>query len=132
MNMFGASPYSWIKGSDGKLYAGEVSEDSKTALKWLNNLYSDGLLLKDFAATTVDVVQQNVLNQKCGVAIGPWWLFEYPLGSAVGNGHDWIAAEIPLAEGKNVVVDRQQVEFYYVVNKNCKNPEALMKMINML
>ena len=131
MNMFGASPYSWIKGSDGKLYAGEVSEDSKTALKWLNKLYSDGLLLKDFAATTVDVVQQNVLNQKCGVAIGPWWLFEYPLGSAVGNGHDWIAAEIPLAEGKNVVVDRQQVEFYYVVNKNCKNPEALMKMINM-
>ena len=131
MNMFGASPYSWIKGSDGKLYAGEVSEDSKTALKWLNKLYSDGLLLKDFAATTVDVVQQNVLSQKCGVAIGPWWLFEYPLGSAVGNGHDWIAAEIPLAEGKNVVVDRQLVEFYYVVNKNCKNPEALMKMINM-
>ena len=73
----------------------------------------------------------GMVAKKCGVAIGPWWLFEYPLGSAVGNGHDWIAAEIPLAEGKNVVVDRQQVEFYYVVNKNCKNPEALMKMINM-
>ena len=38
---------------------------------------------------------------------------------------------MPLAEGKNVVIDRQQVEFYYVVNKKCRNPEALFKMINM-
>lgn len=131
MNMFGASPYSWLKGEDGQLYASEVSEDARTALRWLNKLYSEGLLLKDFAATTVDTVQTNVLGQSCGVAIGPWWLFEYPLGTAVGNDQEWIAAEIPLTEGKNVVTDRQQVEFYYVVNKNCRNPEALMKMINM-
>lgn len=131
MNMFGAAPYSWLKGEDGILYAGEISEDSKTALVWLNKLYSEGLLMKDLAAATVDMVQQNVLGDKCGVVIGPWWQFEYPLGTAIGNDDEWIAAQMPLAEGKCAVTDRQQVEFYYVVNKKCKNPEALFKMINM-
>lgn len=131
MNMFGASPYSWLKGEDGKLYPGEVSEDSRTALTWLNKLYREELLMKDVAAATVDMVQQNVLGDKCGVVIGPWWQFEYPLGTAIGDGDEWVAAQIPLAEGKSAVTDRQQVEFYYVVNKNCRNPEALFKMINM-
>lgn len=131
MNMFGSSPYAWLKGSDGKLYASEVGEDSKTALIWLNKLYSEGLLMKDVAAATVDMVQQKVLGDKCGVVIGPWWQFEYPLGTAIGNEDEWVAAELPLAEGKCAVTDRQQVEFYYVVNKKCKNPEALFKMINM-
>ena len=72
MNMFGASPYSWLKGEDGKLYPGEVSEDSRTALTWLNKLYREELLMKDVAAATVDMVQQNVLGDKCGVVIGPW------------------------------------------------------------
>ncbi len=131
MNMFGASPYSWLLGSDGQLHADEISENSKTALKWLNRLYDEGILTKDVAASTVDAVQADVLGGKCGVVIGPWWQFEYPLGTAIGNGDEWVAAEMPLAEGKNAVVDRQQVEFYYVVNKKCKNPEALFKMINM-
>ena len=131
MAMFGGHPYSWIRGEDGKLSAGEVSEQSKNALKWLNKLYESGLLLKDIAATAVDVIQQNVLSQKCGVVIGPWWQYEYPLGTAVGNDQEWVTAPIPLAEGQCVVTDRQQVEFYYVVNKNCRNPEALFKMINM-
>lgn len=131
MNMFGASPYSWLKGADGTLYAGEISEDSKVALTWLNKLYNEGILTKDVAAATVDAVQADVLADKCGVVMGPWWQFEYPLGTAIGNDDEWVAAEIPLAEGKCTVTDRQQVEFYYVVNKKCKNPEALFKMINM-
>ena len=131
MNMFGSSPYSWLLGSDGQLHADEISENSKAALKWLNKLYNEGILAKDVAASTVDAVQADVLGGKCGVVIGPWWQFEYPLGTAIGNGDEWVAAEIPLAEGKSVVVDREQVEFYYVVNKACKNPEALFKMINM-
>ena len=131
MNMFGSSPYAWLLGSDGQLHADEVSENSKTALKWLNRLYNEGILTKDVAAATVDAVQADVLGDKCGVVIGPWWQFEYPLGTAIGNDSDWVAAKMPLAEGKNVVIDRQQVEFYYVVNKKCRNPEALFKMINM-
>ena len=97
MNMFGASPYAWLLGSDGQLHADEVSENSKTALKWLNRLYNEGILTKDVAAATVDAVQADVLGDKCGVVIGPWWQFEYPLGTAIGNDADWVAAKMHLA-----------------------------------
>ena len=100
MNMFGASPYSWLKGEDGKLYPGEVSEDSRTALTWLNKLYREELLMKDVAAATVDMVQQNVLGDKCGVVIGPWWQFEYPLGTAIGDGDEWGRGPAPARRGE--------------------------------
>ena len=67
---------------------------------------------------------------KSGVVFGPWWTYEYPVGNLL-NDQDWGSAPIPHKDGTKITVQKQNISYYYVVLNQCKNPEALMKMINM-
>lgn len=132
MNTMGSYPYAWIKGEDGTLVAGEVHENTKNALKYLHEFYTEGLLPKDFASQTVDTATSAVVSGEVGIIYGPWWQYEWPINSSFEKNPtaDWVAAPIAMTEGFGAGMARRQIDYYYVVSKKCKNPEALIKMIN--
>lgn len=129
LQMFGSNPFSFVKNGNDELIASEVTNESKNALTYLADLFKSGLLDPNFGSNDATMVESNVKQQKTGVIFGPWWQYEFPLADLLPS-QDWGAAEIPLEEGAKLVLPKQQITYYYVVLKQCKNPEALMKMIN--
>ena len=129
LQMFGSNPFSFVKNGNDELIASEVTNESKNALTYLADLFKSGLLDPNFGSNDATMVESNVKQQKTGVIFGPWWQYEFPLADLLPS-QDWGAAEIPLEEGAKLVLPKQQITYYYVVLKKCKNPETLMKMIN--
>lgn len=129
MNTLGAAPFTWLKQEDGTLAPGEIQPEAKEALIWLNKLYEKGLIDPDFATKSVDMVTQDLVGGKVGIVYGPWWQYEWPLATAMNNNRDskWICAPLP----GYAQMARREVSEYYVVNANCKNPEVLMKILNL-
>lgn len=126
---FGYQPYTWIDDGTGNLQSADVSQDAKDALTYFSGLYQDGLRPKDYASRDASQAESSVKSQKAGVVFGPWWQYEYPIGSLLQT-QEWGCCPIPLAEGKKTTVSRQNISYYYVVLKQCKHPEALRKRIN--
>lgn len=130
LQMFGYQPYAWIDDGNGNLISSDITDEAREGITYLKRLYDNGLLVKDFASTTAENAEAQLKQQKSGIVFGPWWTYEYPVGDLL-NDQDWATAPIPHKEGSKITLDRQNVSYYYVVLKQCKNPEALMKMINM-
>ncbi|BBI32872.1 extracellular solute-binding protein [Cohnella abietis] len=134
-NSYHAYPTQWIKDSSGKLVSGDIQPEMKQALKQLQDMYKDGQIDPEFAVK--DLVKENELlaTNKIGVVYGPFWLSAYPLlGNAVKDGklvQDWWPYPITSIDDKPA---KSQIELgvqkYYVVSKNSKNSEAVIKLLN--
>jgi putative aldouronate transport system substrate-binding protein len=80
-------------------------------------------------------VVEEATAGKIGILYGPWWLYEWPLNQVKDKDPkaDWICVQIPTAPGNvgKAAMDRITMDRYYVVTKDCKNPEALVKLLNL-
>ena len=132
LNMFGAAPGAWLD-QGGKLVAGEVQPEAKDGLTMLAKWYKDGLINKEFVTMDVGKAQQGIIAGETGIIVGPWWLYESCMNLAMQKdpAAKWTTAPIPSFEGKGKpMVPRVAVAKYFVVNSECKNPEALVKLMN--
>ena len=132
-NGFGSYPRAWVKDANGKLAYGSALPETKEALKFLNKLYSEGLIEKDFAVKDSQKASELPAAGTGGIQYGAMWNAMWPLQSSLQNDPkaNWQAVSIVAAEGKEVKPQiKLNVRYYYVVSKNCKNPEALIKLLN--
>ncbi|MBB3067797.1 putative aldouronate transport system substrate-binding protein [Paenibacillus baekrokdamisoli] len=133
-NGFNSYPGGWIKGSDGKLVAGEVQPETKTALAKLQSWYSKGILDKEFGMKDETKVSEDIVAGKVGITYGEWWLANWPLNLNKDKDPkaDWISVQIPSFDGQpgKSLVPTVRMGHIVVANKDFKNPEALIKMIN--
>lgn len=131
-NGFGAYPRAWIK-KDGKIVYGSIQPEIRNALAFVNKLYNEELVEQDFAVKNLVKASELSASGKAGIQYGAVWNAMWPLQSSVDNDSNanWIPVAIPSATGKP---GRPQVKlnipWYYVVNKNAKHPEALIKLLN--
>lgn len=131
---WGAYPKLWVEGEDGKLIYGSVAPEMKDALQAWAEWYKEGILKQDFATMNGDAVKEEVVAGRAGAEThGSWWGWTYGIDMAKNLGGDalFLAAEIPTVSGEKA---KYPMEFpnenYIVVNKDCQNPEAVMKLIN--
>lgn len=123
----------WIKDDAGQLTYGGIQKEMKPALAKLQELYKSGLIDKEFgakdAAKEAELLGQNKLGITFGANSNPF----YPFDDArkLNPNMDWKAYPIPSIDNKPA---RPTVGFpigtYYVVNKNFKHPEVIVKMFN--
>ncbi|MCD9024944.1 extracellular solute-binding protein [Cohnella sp. NL03-T5] len=127
-------PGGWIKGSDGKLAAGEIQPETKTALERLQGWYKKGILDKEFALKDDNKVVEDIVGSKVGIVYGEWWYSNWPLNLNRDKdaNADWIAVQIPGIDGKpgKSLVPRVRMGHIVTVNSKFSNPEAAIKMIN--
>ncbi len=129
-----AWPEAWIKGSDGTLVFSEIQPEMKEALLGLQNMYQKGLIDREFATKDLGKVVEDIVAGKIGIVYGEWWVPAWPLNLNKDNEPeaDWKCYPIVSADDKPALtkVNRVNVPAYNVVSKNCKNPEAAMKVMN--
>lgn len=132
-NGFGAFPRAWVKDASGKLVYGSIQPEVKDALAFLNKLYNEGLIEEDFGVKDVMKVSELPAAGTAGIQYGAMWNAMWPLQSSLDNdpNANWIPIAIPTATGEPAHPQiRLNIPFYYVVSAECKNPEALIKLLN--
>ncbi len=128
--------YEFVVGEDGKLIYMPVTESYKAWVQWVHTLISEGLLNSDVVTidgTRFKALQANEAAPLCGVLMG--W--------TAGNAGKWASqyAVLDIAEGPfgkayvaaNDSNMRSGISGWATVSvtKNCKDPEAAMRWINL-
>ncbi len=128
---FKSFPQYWMKDESGEIKYGSIQPEIKDSLKELASMYDEGLI--DPQMLIRDDSSEPVLAGNAGIFFGPWWAGYTVADSLLSGKIDWQAYNAPLAsDGKYYAHMAEPTSQYIVVNKNCKNPEAAMKIINYL
>ncbi|RAV13593.1 extracellular solute-binding protein [Paenibacillus contaminans] len=122
----------WLKDKSGNISYSSILPEMKTALAKLRDMYAAGVIDKQFAVRK----DQNELAAagKSGIVFGPWWSpVVSPFPDSVKNDPkaEWRPYSVPVDEdGKYNTYDPNPVGSFLVVRKGYKNPEAVMKVLN--
>ena len=133
-NMYGAHPGIWIKDSTGKTVYGSIQPEMKVVLQKMQDMYNAGMLDKEFAVKDMMKAQEATAAGKCGMEFGQMWNPFFPLQFTLANdpNADWQSYPIPTATSSPAKVSASYgLLSFAVVNKNFKNPEALIKIANL-
>lgn len=131
---YGAHPGIWVRKDDGSIEYGTIQPEMKTALEHYRDWYQEGILKSDFVTMDNDKMFQSMINGECGVIFFAQWFGYNPLPDLIANNGPeaiFYPYEIPSETGSKIM---GSVTFnnngYVVINKNCQNPEAVMKIVN--
>lgn len=129
-----AYPNAWIKDSSGKIVYGSTMPEMKTVLLKLQEMYKNGEIDKEFGSKDSTKVFEDIMASKGGMYFGQFWNPVYPQDTNVKNdpNTDWKAFPIVSVDDKPAkVVANMGILGYWVVKKDAKNPEAVVKMLNL-
>ena len=132
---FGAYPQQWIRGKDGEIVYGSLTEETKTALAYLRELYKKGILDPDFALRAQNNIRDLVVNGKCGAFFGLWWAPNNPLMDQYrkDKNADWQPYYLLLDTKRTTeVYSTFRDTKYVVVRKGYEHPEIVMKILSVL
>ncbi|MGN0250775.1 MAG: extracellular solute-binding protein [Oliverpabstia sp.] len=133
-NGWGAYPGIWIEKEDGTIGYGSVQPEMKTVLENYAKWYSEGLIDTEFTITDGDKLFQKCVSGEAGISPFTNW-FAWGVGPTMvekmSEDEYFDAYAIPSATGE---ATKQSVMFnnvgYIVVSKECKNPEAVIRLLN--
>ena len=133
--MFRAYPQKWQLTDSGEAVYGSLTEETKSALAYLNTLYESGILDPDFVLRAQNNLRDLVVEGKCGAFFGLWWSPNNPLMEAVSRDpeSDWKPYYLTQEyQGHDNTLAAFRDNKYVVVRKGYEHPEIVMKIISVL
>lgn len=127
---YNAFPGIWVKDSEGKAVYGSILPETKAALEKLASMYKDGLISPGMLTSDTS---QLIANNKGGIFFGCWWEPFANIGNSWKNDNtvNWQPYSIPsTADGIYMAKGGNAAQVYTVISKDCKNPEAVIVMLN--
>lgn len=134
-DMFGAKPQRWQEDENGKIIYGSLTQETREALMYLNTLYEEGVLDRDFALRAPNNLRDLVVNGKCGAFFGLWWTPNNPLmdGWKKNKTANWEPYYFPEDRKESVnPYNSSRDSKFVVVRKGYDHPEIVMKIISVL
>lgn len=133
-NPFKAYSGIWIKDTNDGLMYSSIQPEMKTALGFMQTLYKEGLLDKEFAVKDGSKVAEDIAAGKIGIFPGVFWSSLWPLAGSVDNNAnaDWVPCTIAQnTDGKKVTQNKIFSYSSIVVRTGFEHPEALIKSMNL-
>ena len=134
-NAYGAYPDLWLEDDYGQLYYGSVQPEIRDALLAAQDLYSRGLIHKEFAAQDITRLGGYVAQGKLGILIGPFWYNNLYISSnfkADPNAEWTVINNLCLNEGDTVASRAWNTTYRWLaVSADCEHPEAVVKTMNL-
>ena len=127
---FGAYPEFWVEDENGGLVWGGTQENVKKALAYLNGLYNDGLLDKEFITQSNTDAKALMFNSQAGILYAGHWL-AHDLQKLHDNDpeSDWICVALPSETGAPVEQYLTPVKRgWIVINESYEHPEVAAKI----
>jgi putative aldouronate transport system substrate-binding protein len=132
-NAYGAYPQYWFKDSSGEVYNGSTTPEMKQALGIAADWYKRGILDSQFGTRTSDDIKAMLINGQLGIVFGPWHITGWYMTDVIkaNSKARYDAYVIPDASGNVNAALGKATSDYIVVSKDCKNPEAVIKIFNL-
>lgn len=133
-NGFHAYPTAWVKTPDGSLAYGSIQPEMKIALQALQDLLKAGAIDPEFGAKDGSKVKEDITAGKIGMNFGAWWNYGWPLYFSWQKDQSVEWKSFPLMSSDSnpaKATGKMGAGFNMVVSKKCKNPEALIQMLNL-
>lgn len=129
---FGAYPRNWLLDGNSKVIYGSIQPEVKEGLAFVKSLYDQGIIDKQFPVRQFGDILGLCTAGRTGMFFFPW-SFPYSAAEFIKNNPtgEWIAVNAPLdGNGKfNYITNRKDLNMM-VVKKGYKNPEIIVKMLN--
>ncbi|MHC1750232.1 MAG: hypothetical protein AB9856_18345 [Cellulosilyticaceae bacterium] len=137
---YGAQPCLWYDGmlfyskdDKGNVVWDGTKPEVKEGLQLLADLYKEGAIAKDFPTMDISKVSEDLNGGKAGMVFGvrglPYWAIQNTIKNDPKA--DWYAMNMPTKDGSvPPIFTYQPVNTGYVISSKCKNPEAVIKMMN--
>ncbi len=133
---FGGQPAGnkyWSKLEDGTVGYSLVQKELKGGLSWLQNMYKENLLNKEFSTKWITDYTPMIADNKIGMFYGCHWYSNYLNGikDQIAKEAEWVPLLAPGIDGKPAKV-YANIDFdgVFCVNAKYKNPEAIVAMFN--
>lgn len=137
---YGVQPCPWYDDmlfysvdESGKAVWDGTKPETKEGLQFLADLYKEGAIPKDFATSDSAKVTADLNGSKAGMVVGARGLPIWAIQNTIKNDPkaEWYAMNMPTKDGSHpVIFGWQPVNVATVVSAECKNPEAIAKMMN--
>lgn len=134
---FGAMPKTWLLDETGHAVYGSLTQNTKKALAYLNQLYNEGILDSRFLLRKRENIDELVVNGYCGAIFGRWWAPNNPLISSYSadNSARW-KPYLFTSEGKETepvkIFESYDDWMYVVVRKGYEHPEIVGKYVSVI
>lgn len=130
---YDAFPNIWLKDKQGKLVYGGIQPEVRTALKVIQDMYSQGQLDPEFALKDGDKAGKMITAGKIGMIYGEQWASFLVQTSRDNDPYaDWQAYPIVSATGKAPKVPLKfNTNTFFAVKKGYEHPEAIVKLFNL-
>ncbi len=119
---------------DGKLVFSDFLPEMKTALSSLASLYKNGAISKEYSTTDKEKLEEYIVSGKIGMFYGQHWMPLNPLQDCVQLDDTAVWKAYPLPSADDTPASTQLyagTTSWWVVSKECKNPEAIIKLVNL-
>lgn len=128
----GAFPKTWME-SDGNVVYGSTTPEMKEALSVISNWFKEGLVDPQLGTRTWDDISALLSNGQTGITFGTWHIPDWLLNNVrvMDPNATFETYGIENAQGKVSCKHNDAVAGYIVVSKECKNPEAAIKIANL-
>lgn len=132
----GTDGMAWLEEEDGNIvWGGADAGKMKTALSFLQDMYQDGSLTKDFIFMDSEGIFDEAGSGRCGIWFGPNWAGMNPARDAakVDRNAHVVSAPVPdgTGQGGTKAYAGSAIEAVYCVSSQCANPEVLIKLWNL-
>ncbi|WP_409345023.1 extracellular solute-binding protein [Paenibacillus sp. MBLB4367] len=131
LNGFHAYNNIWTKDASGKLAFSSIQPEMKTALGKLQEIFKAGHIDPEFAVKNGEKAIETIGANKVGIFFSDRGGAAYPASTSLPN-VEWNSYPVPSIDDKPVKLqhDLNVYGFYWVVKKGSKNPEALLKILD--
>jgi putative aldouronate transport system substrate-binding protein len=133
-NAFHAYPGIWVKDGSGKIVYGGIQPEVKKALAKLQEMFKDGQIDREFGIKDWTKVSETIVSGKGGLFFGSMASPLTALQQLRNNdpNAEWKPYPIPSVDDRPA---RPRILFpvvdYYAVSSKARNPEAVVKMLNL-
>lgn len=132
--MFGGYPFDWITSEDNsEMIYGGIQNEALEGIKFLADLYKNDYIDKEFVTKDCNDLVEDIANGKVGLVFAPYWMIENALhtGWTRNKNMEWAYCPIYDADGIATINADSFARQYIAINKDLKEPERVIKMINL-
>jgi putative aldouronate transport system substrate-binding protein len=121
-------------GDDGTVKFANIQPEMKDVLSLVRDMYSEGLIDPEFVVKDTANMEEDVVNGKIGMTYHMNWGTWHPFNLLFES--EGVMARpypIPTVPGKDfkIGINSNKTGDLFLLNANCKNPEAFMKILNL-
>jgi putative aldouronate transport system substrate-binding protein len=124
----------FYRNNEGKITFSYIQPEAKKALEVVRNMFSEGLIDPEFMVKDTSKLETDWAQGTIGMTYHMNWGTWHPFNIVYEDkGVITRPYPIPVADGYEVKqgIQSNQVGEYFVISSKCKNPEAVMKMLNL-